>query len=105
MLILLAFIITGYRVVDFYHFSIEENTLDIWKLLSTTGMVFISYGGITKISSIAEEVKDPKKTLSRGTLLAFFVIQIFYLLVIFILIGLLSKNEFINSLLLSSRVE
>ncbi len=70
-----------------------------WKyILYTTGMVFVSYGGLTKIASVAEEVRNPRKNLVWGALSAFIVVQILYLLVIFILIGMLSPQEFSQTL-------
>jgi len=40
-------------------------------ILSTAGLVYISYVGITKIASVAEEVKDPEKNLPLGMMLSF----------------------------------
>jgi basic amino acid/polyamine antiporter, APA family len=39
-------------------------------ILSTAGLVFISYVGVTKVASIAEEVKDPERNLPRGVFTA-----------------------------------
>ncbi len=85
ILILAFYIILGYRHVDFARFDFSK--LKWEHIISATGMVFISYGGITKIDSISEEVKDPGKTLVRGILSAFIVVQSLYLLTLFVLIG------------------
>ena len=37
-------------------------------LLSATGLVFVSYAGVTKVASVSEEVKDPGSILPRGIL-------------------------------------
>ncbi len=39
-------------------------------LIATTGMVYISYVGVTKVASLSEEVKDPEKNLPKGVILA-----------------------------------
>jgi len=61
-------------------------------------MVFISYGGLTKVASIAEEVKEPGKNLPRGMLLAWLVVSVFYITVVAITIGVISHSEMANSL-------
>jgi APA family basic amino acid/polyamine antiporter len=92
LLILILFVLLGYRVMDFHSFK-EVNKIDWWQTITVTGMVFISYGGLTKIASISEEVKNPQKTLVRGALGAFIVVQILYLLVIFVVLGILPHEE------------
>ena len=39
-------------------------------LLSTAGLVYISYVGVTHIASMSEEVKDPERNLPLGVFLA-----------------------------------
>jgi amino acid transporter/mannitol/fructose-specific phosphotransferase system IIA component (Ntr-type) len=70
-----------------------------WKsILTVTGMIFISFGGLTKIASIAEEVKDPAKTIPRGMFSAFAVVVLLYVLTIFVTVGVLDNAEFRNTL-------
>ncbi|MFO7916192.1 MAG: amino acid permease [Candidatus Krumholzibacteriales bacterium] len=90
--ILAGFVLVGYRVMDFELYrGITPIKWD--RILVAAGMIFISYGGLTKIASIAEEVKNPKKVLVRSMFSAFFVVQALYLLVIFIMIGVLSPGR------------
>jgi amino acid transporter/mannitol/fructose-specific phosphotransferase system IIA component (Ntr-type) len=97
LLILGQFILFGYRLMDF---SRVANIFDFkWKdVFLVTGMVFISYGGLIKVSSIAEEVKNPQKTLVLGTIFAFIVVQVLYMLIIFVLIGILPGEKLANTL-------
>jgi len=53
-------------------------------IMATAGLVFISFGGLTKVAAISEEVKNPGKNLVYGMLLAWFVVSVFYVLVIFV---------------------
>ena len=68
------------------------------KLFAAAGMVFISFGGLTKVASIAEEVKNPAKNIPYGMILAFCVVLLIYGLSIFVTVGLLDKDNFAHSL-------
>jgi basic amino acid/polyamine antiporter, APA family len=68
-------------------------------VLATSGLVFVSFGGLTKVASIAEEVKDPGKNVPWGMLLAWFVVTLFYLGVITITVGVVGGTELSDSLL------
>ena len=62
------------------------------KLLSMTGAVFISFAGLTKVTTIAEEIRHPGKRLPMGMLLAWSVVSFFYAAVVFITIGVLDGD-------------
>ncbi len=68
-------------------------------VLATSGLVFISFGGLTKVASIAEEVKYPGKNLPLGMILAWFVVTLFYIAVIVITVGLVDGAELAGSLM------
>ena len=70
----------------------------VLSVFSTTGFVFISYGGILKITSIAEEVKDPHRTIPRGLILSLVVTTLLYGIVIFATIGLLKPEDLKHSI-------
>lgn len=93
----LLFILAGF-VIGGFNFVVSERyiqfTLKGWgAILKTTGMVFISFGGLTKVASIAEEVKEPGKNLFRGMFLAWGVVSLFYILVIFVTVGVTEPDE------------
>jgi amino acid transporter/mannitol/fructose-specific phosphotransferase system IIA component (Ntr-type) len=67
-------------------------------VFATAGLVFVSYGGLTKIASVSEEVKDPKRTLPLGLILSFVVVLFLYLLVMFVTVGVTPKHIFSGSL-------
>ncbi len=69
-----------------------------WKAVFTvTGMVFISYGGLTKVASMAEEVKNPGKTIPRGMLSAYIAVSLLYVLTVFVTVGLLTGEEIVHA--------
>jgi len=45
-------------------------------IISTAGLVVVSYMGLTKVASVAEEVKNPERNLPLGMFLAFGTIVI-----------------------------
>jgi APA family basic amino acid/polyamine antiporter len=94
--ILFLFIIIGSNSVKAIRFS---NFMDKgWlKVLSTVGLVFISYGGITKVASIAEEVKNPGRNLFLGMILAWFIVSLFYIGVVIITVGVVDGQELAES--------
>jgi amino acid transporter len=57
-------------------------------LVSTTGMVFFSYAGLTQVASIAEEVRRPERTLPLGMLLALLSALVFYVGGVTAMVGL-----------------
>lgn len=64
-----------------------------WPIIfSTAGFVFISFGGLLKVASVGEEVKDPGYVLPRGMIGSLVLIGIVYLLVIFVTIGAHGKS-------------
>ncbi len=95
--IMLFYITTGIEFI-----SIENYTPfrpNGWtSVFSAAAMVFISFGGLTSVASMSEEVKNPGKTIPAGMLLAFFVVMILYLVSVFVTIGLLGKDNLVNSL-------
>ncbi len=67
-------------------------------VLPTTGFVFVAYGGLLNISSIAEEIKDPQRTLPLGLILSLLITTLFYVAVVFTTVGLVEPAELDNSL-------
>lgn len=91
-LFLLLFMYIGggiYKIdVDNFKPFIKEgkNTYD---LIATAGLIFISYGGLTKIASISEEVKNPSKNIPLSMIASFVVVSIIYALTVLVTVGVL----------------
>jgi amino acid transporter/mannitol/fructose-specific phosphotransferase system IIA component (Ntr-type) len=68
-------------------------------VLSTAGLVFISFAGLTKVTSVAEEVKRPGRNLPLGMILAWFVVTVLYLGVILVTVGVVGGSELAASYL------
>lgn len=62
-------------------------------LFATAGLVFVSFGGLTKVACVSEEVKNPGRNIPLGMLLAFVAVMFLYVLVIFITVGLVAPDK------------
>jgi amino acid transporter len=96
--ILTVFIVFGTRAVEPLRYGgfLEKG----WPaVLATAGLVFISFGGLTKAASIAEEVKLPGRNLPLGMILAWLVVTLFYIGVITITVGVVDGKELAGNLM------
>jgi basic amino acid/polyamine antiporter, APA family len=91
ILILIVFLAKGIPEVQNVHFS-DFMTSNLRTLFMTAGLIFVSYGGLTKVASIAEEVKNPSKNIPLGMILAFSTVTLLYILVVFVTVGVLGNN-------------
>ncbi len=66
--------------------------------ISTIGLVFVSYAGLTKVASIAEEVQNPDRSIPLGMILSLLTASVVYVVGVFIMIKVLPANEFFDSL-------
>lgn len=66
-------------------------------LFATAGLVFVSYGGLTKVASVAEEAKDPGRTVPLGMMCAFAVVTLLYVLAVFTTVGTLDGPRLADS--------
>ncbi len=62
---------------------------DMGQVFAVAGMVFISFGGLTKIASVAEEIKNPSRNIPLGMISSFIIVTILYLLVVTVSVGIL----------------
>jgi amino acid transporter/mannitol/fructose-specific phosphotransferase system IIA component (Ntr-type) len=90
--VMFAFLGLGYPLVSIDRIR-QAFRPDALGILATSALVFISYGGIDKIANVAEEVRNPGKTLVRGILAAFFSVQALYILVTLVLSGIMDGAE------------
>ncbi|MHC4872578.1 MAG: amino acid permease [Planctomycetota bacterium] len=67
-------------------------------VLAVSGMVFVSFGGLTKVVAIAEEVENPNRNLPLGMFLAYILVSILYVLVVFVTVGLVKTEALSGSL-------
>ena len=68
-------------------------TTGVEGVVTTTGLVFISYLGIVKATAVAEEVEDPGTTLPRALFGAVIFVTILYVGVMLIVTGVMSIED------------
>ncbi len=66
-------------------------------LLAATALLFISYAGIQKVTSIAEEVKDPDRTVPAGMLLSVGLMIVLYPAVTWVMLRAISIDTLASS--------
>lgn len=62
-------------------------------LLSTVGLVFVSFAGLTQVASISEEVRRPERNLPLGVSLALATATAVYVGGVFVMIAVLDPGE------------
>lgn len=67
-------------------------------LFTTIGFVFVSYLGLTKIASIAEEIKKPERNIPLGMILSLIVTGIIYGLGVFIMVAVIPSSDLANEM-------
>ena len=69
-----------------------------FSFLEATGMVFITYLGLIKVTAVSEEVKDPGRNLPMGILSSVVFVTVLYTMVMFVTIGVLPLGTLYTSL-------
>ncbi|MFB6359816.1 MAG: APC family permease [Halobacteriales archaeon] len=94
---LLLFIADGLTFVDStrYHPFLPEGQ---GSLLAATGFVFVSYAGVTKIASVAEEVENPGRNIPLAMLVSVLFMMLVYVFVVFVVVGVTRPEELSGSL-------
>ncbi len=70
----------------------------IGAIFSTAGFVFISYGGLLKVASVAEEVRNPGRVVPLGMILSLLVVNILYILTVLVTTGVLGASRLDGSI-------
>ncbi|MDP6544674.1 MAG: amino acid permease [Phycisphaerae bacterium] len=62
-------------------------------VFATSALVFVSFGGLTKVASVAEEIHDPGRNIPRAMLMACAVVSLFYIATLFVLVGTVDGDQ------------
>jgi APA family basic amino acid/polyamine antiporter len=80
----------------FQPFNAGEGGLNA--ILSTAGFVFVSFGGLLKTATIAEEVRNPRRNIPAGFIAATVAITVLYTLLLIVTVGVLPGEQLTGSL-------
>ena len=67
-------------------------------VVSTAAFIFVSFGGLLKVASISEEVKNPTVNIPKGMISSILVITVVYAATLFVTVGVLPNDQLANSL-------
>ncbi len=56
-------------------------------VFATAGLVFVSFGGLTKVAGVAEEVHRPGRNLPRAMFASYTVVSILYIAAVLVVVG------------------
>ena len=91
--ILVAYAFAGIRAVEPTRYTPFVTPGKDWQsIFAVAGMVFVSFGGLTKVVGVSEEVRQPAKNLPRGMFLAFGCVSVLYVVVVFVTVGLVDHQ-------------
>ncbi|UDQ97087.1 amino acid permease [Lentisphaerota bacterium WC36G] len=97
LIILVLFVIRAFNYVEVAKFTPFVKDDNSWLILSTTGTVFISFGGLLTVSSIAEEVKNPQRNIPLGIISSIIVVTLLYGLILIVLVGVMDTDVLAHS--------
>ncbi len=93
----LMIVVLGYFIIGGVPEIVPEQTEGAFNfgsggLIAATALVFISYAGVIKIAAVAEEVKDPGKTIPRAMIGSLVLTTALYVAVVYVAIGIVDVN-------------
>ncbi len=103
LMILVFFVAEGLRAV-FFSNDTEEYlrnytpflTNGFEGLMATTGLVFVSYLGLTQIASMSEEIKKPERNIPLGMILSLTITAIIYVFGVIVMVGVIPPEQLYN---------
>jgi APA family basic amino acid/polyamine antiporter len=97
-LLLGAYFVLGAPNMELSHFTpfvAEGGSLKA--ILSTAGFVFVSFGGLLKTATIAEEVRNPRRNIPAGFIAATLAITLLYTVLLMVTVGILPGEQLSSS--------
>jgi amino acid transporter/mannitol/fructose-specific phosphotransferase system IIA component (Ntr-type) len=94
--ILALFIGQGLLYTGVNHF--QPFVFELTPIMSTAGMVYVSYVGVAKVVSLSEEIKNPERNLPLGVFLAIFTTITIYGFGTYLMLKIVPMNELTNTL-------
>ncbi|MDR8392195.1 amino acid permease [Aliifodinibius sp. S!AR15-10] len=107
ILVLTLISIMAFYLVQGFSYLFSMDILDIHRkqftpffangaqgFFGTVGMVFVSYAGLTKVVSVAEEVEDPDRNIPRGMFLSIITAITVYVAGVYLMTAVLEPEAF-----------
>ncbi|PKL83614.1 MAG: amino acid permease [Ignavibacteriae bacterium HGW-Ignavibacteriae-3] len=97
LIILLGFLGEGLVFVKPEHFTGFFDS-GFSQIISTAGMIYISYAGLSKITSLSEEIHNPERNLPLGVFLALGTALVLYILGTLVMVGTIPMSSLAGDL-------
>jgi amino acid transporter/mannitol/fructose-specific phosphotransferase system IIA component (Ntr-type) len=97
LFLMVLYVVLGLPAVKIEHLS-PFVPKGIASIFLATGFVFVSYAGLLKIASVAEEIKNPDRNIPLGMILSLLVVSVLYTLIVFVTAGVLESDSLSRSL-------
>jgi len=97
MVLLIGFIGGGVPAIQWDRFE-DIFEPGVSSILSTAGLVYISYVGVTNVASLSEEVRDPERNLPLGVILSLITAVAVYGLGTAVMVGVLPAEKLVGNL-------
>jgi APA family basic amino acid/polyamine antiporter len=104
MIAMAFFILEGLRTIIFSETHIIKTQFEnffaggLSEFFYTIAFVFVSYAGLTKIASVAEEIENPDRNIPLGMVISVIIAIVIYGLGIFVVVGLVPGAELMRDL-------
>jgi len=98
LVLMLVYIIAGMPAVKIQHFE-PFVPHGYGAVFATAGFVFVSFGGLLKTASVAEEVQNPGKTIPLALIFSLLIVGILYVLMVFVTSGTVPAETLDGSLM------
>jgi amino acid transporter/nucleotide-binding universal stress UspA family protein len=90
-----GFIVFGARGIEAARYGATGG--GVTGLLSATGFVFVSYAGVTKVASVAEEIENPDRNIPLGILGSLVFTAFVYVAIVAVMVGVAPAEELVVS--------
>ncbi len=98
LILMVVYIIVGVPAVNIQHFK-TFTPHGYGAVFATAGFVFVSFGGLLKTASVAEEVQNPGKTIPLALIFSLLIVGILYVLMVFVTSGTVPAETLDGSLM------
>ncbi|KAL0220321.1 hypothetical protein RCL1_000175 [Eukaryota sp. TZLM3-RCL] len=96
LLVLFAYVFRGTADIEIQNFS-PFFANGFLEFIGTAGMVFVSFGGLTKVVDVSEEVSKPTVNIPKGMFTSFFIVNFLYVALMYVTVGVIPGDELANS--------
>jgi basic amino acid/polyamine antiporter, APA family len=103
LVLMCLYLIKGFPAVDVQRFAPfvkdgQEGMPAMRTVVLTAGFVFVSYGGLLKIASVSEEIRNPGRTIPLGMILSVIIATAFYAFMVLVTCGVLDGKDLASSM-------